>query len=40
MIDEVIDEVIDVFDLIVKAINAGIMLAGIAAVACLIACAG
>ena len=28
------------FDMVVKAINAGIMLAGIAGVACLIACAG
>ena len=28
------------FDIIIKAINAGITLAGIAGVACLIACAG
>ena len=28
------------FDVVVKAINAGITLAGVVAVACLIACAG
>ena len=28
------------FDVVVKAINAGIMLAGVVAVACMIACAG
>ena len=28
------------FDIIIKAVNAGIMLAGIAGVVCLVACAG
>ena len=28
------------FDMVVKAINAGIMLAGFVAVACMVACAG